>query len=196
MSESPATSLTLLQRAQARQPAAWERLVDLYAPLVLHWCRRAGLDDQDSADVFQEVFRSVAEHLAEFRRDRPGDTFRGWLRTITRNKVHDHFRRRQRQPAAAGGSDVQRQLLEVPDPVLEEADPSENALLTRQLHQALELIRPEVEERTWTAFWKVQMDGREPNEVAQELVITPAAVRKARYRVLERLREEMGDLLD
>src|SRR5439155_4050455 len=38
MSESPATSLTLLQRAQARQPAAWERLVDLYAPLVLHWC--------------------------------------------------------------------------------------------------------------------------------------------------------------
>jgi len=196
MSESPATSLTLLQRAQARQPAAWERLVDLYAPLVLHWCRRAGLDDQDSADVFQEVFRSVAEHLAEFRRDRPGDSFRGWLRIIVRNKVNDHFRRRQRQPSAAGGSDMQRQLLEVPDPVLEDADPSENALLTRQLHQALELIRPEVEERTWTAFWRVQMDGREPNEVAQELSMTPAAVRKARYRVLQRLREEMGDLLD
>ena len=43
MNDSPATSLTLLQRVQARQPAAWERLVDLYAPLVLHWCRRAGL---------------------------------------------------------------------------------------------------------------------------------------------------------
>jgi len=196
MNDFPATSLTLLQRAQARQPAAWERLVDLYAPLVLHWCRRAGLGDHDASDVFQEVFRSVAEHLGEFRRDRPGDTFRGWLRTITRNKVHDHFRRQQRQPAATGGSDVQRQLLEVQDQALDTEDPSEHALLTRQLHQALELIRPEVEEKTWTAFWKVQIDGAEPREVAEELDMTPAAVRKARYRVLQRLREELGDLLD
>jgi len=196
MSDWPATSLTLLQRAQARQPAAWERLVDLYAPLVLHWCRRAGLGDADAADVFQEVFRSVSEHLNEFRRDRPGDTFRGWLRTIARNKLHDQFRRRQRQPAAAGGSDVQRQLLEVPYPVLAEDDASENALLTRQLHQALELIRPEVEERTWRAFWMVQFDNREPRDVAQELDMTPAAVRKARYRVLDRLRQELGDLLE
>lgn len=196
MSESPATSLTLLQRAQARQPDAWERLVDLYAPLVLHWCRRAGLNDADAADVFQEVFRSLAEHLGEFRRDRPGDTFRGWLRIIARNKVHDHFRRQQRQPAAAGGSDIQRQLLDVADPLPLNDDPSENALLTRQLHQALELIRPDLEERTWLAFWKVQMDNREPRDVAAELGMTPAAVRKARYRVLERLRQELGDLID
>jgi RNA polymerase sigma-70 factor (ECF subfamily) len=196
MNDSQATSLTLLQRAQARQPAAWERLVDLYAPLVLHWCRRSGLVAADAADVFQEVFRSVAEHLSEFRRDRPGDSFRGWLRMITRNKVLDHFRRQQRQPAASGGSDAQRLLLEVPDAGSEESDPTENDLLTRQLHQALELIRPEVEERTWTSFWMVQMDNREPRDVAAELGMTAAAVRKARYRVLERLREELGDVLD
>jgi RNA polymerase sigma-70 factor (ECF subfamily) len=196
MNESQATSLTLLQRVQARQPAAWERLVDLYAPLVLHWCRRGGLNGQDADDVFQEVFRSVAEHVGDFRRDRPGDSFRGWLRTITRNKVLDHFRRQQRQPAAAGGSDMRRQLLEVPDPLSGDPDPAENDLLTRQLHQALESIRPEVEEKTWLAFWDVQIDGREPREVAAALGMTPAAVRKARYRVLQRLREELGDLLD
>ncbi len=195
MNDSQATSLTLLQRAQARQPAAWERLVDLYAPLVLHWCRKSGLGDADAADVFQEVFRSVSEHLLEFRRDRAGDSFRGWLRTITRNKVLDHHRRRQRQPAASGGSDAQRLLLEVPDETGAETDETENALLTRQLHQALDLIRPEVEEKTWTAFWMVQMDNREPREVAIELGMTPAAVRKARYRVLDRLREELGDVL-
>ncbi len=196
MNDFPATSLTLLQRAQAHQPAAWERLVDLYAPLVLHWCRRAGLGGADADDVFQEVFRSVAEHLAEFRRDRPGDTFRGWLRTITRNKVLDHFRRRQRQPAGTGDSDVQRQLLELPELAGNEPDPGEDDLLTRQLHQALELIRPEVEASTWAAFWMVQIDNREPRDVAAELGMTPAAVRKARYRVLDRLRQELGDLLD
>jgi RNA polymerase sigma-70 factor (ECF subfamily) len=196
MHDSQATSLTLLQRVQARQPAAWERLVDLYAPLVLHWCRRGGLNDDDAADVFQEVFRSVSEHIGGFRRDRAGDSFRGWLRTITRSKVLDHYRRRQRQPTAAGGSDMQRQLLEVPDPIPDEADATETDLLTRQLHRALETIRADFEERTWTAFKLVQLDNREPRDVAAELGMTPAAVRKARYRVLERLREELGDLLD
>src|SRR5436309_2947113 len=52
----PATSLSLLARARTREAAAWERLVDLYAPLVYHWCRRCGLSAEDSADVFQEVF--------------------------------------------------------------------------------------------------------------------------------------------
>lgn len=196
MNDSPATSLSLLQRAQARQPAAWERLVDLYAPLVLYWCRRSGLNDADAADIFQEVFRSVAEKLNEFRRDRPGDTFRGWLRTVTRNKVLDLHRRRQHEPAGTGGSSLHQRLQAVPDPITEDDDPSETNLLRKQMQKALETIRPEVEERTWTAFWKVQIDNREPRDVAEEMGMTPAAVRKARYRILERLREELGELLE
>src|SRR4051794_38956050 len=80
-----ATSPSLLLRVQGNQAAAWERLVELYAPLVYHWCRRARLGEEDTADVFQEVFRAVARTIGAFRRDRAGDTFRGWLRTITRN---------------------------------------------------------------------------------------------------------------
>src|SRR5262245_32429982 len=98
-SSSTGTARSLLERARDRDPAAWERMVTLYAPLVFHWCRAWGLRDQDAADVFQDVFQAVAAHIAEFRRDRSGDTFRGWLRTITRNKVNDHFRRRDREPA-------------------------------------------------------------------------------------------------
>src|SRR5437588_9992509 len=90
---STATSPSLLDRVKAGDAAAWERLVTLYAPLVFHWCRRWGLRDEDAADVFQDVFQSVAAHIATFHRDRRGDTFRGWLRTITRNKVHDYYRR-------------------------------------------------------------------------------------------------------
>src|SRR5262249_4860642 len=140
MNDFPATSLTLLQRAQAHQPAAWERLVDLYAPLVLHWGPRAGPGGAAARGRLPERLRAGAAPLAESPRDRPGDTFRGWLRTITRNKVLDHFRRRQRQPAGTGDSDVQRQLLELPDLAGNEPDPGEDDLLTRQLHQALELI--------------------------------------------------------
>ena len=48
------TSLTLLGRVQAQQPEAWDRLVELYAPLVRHWCRKSGLSPEDTADVFQD----------------------------------------------------------------------------------------------------------------------------------------------
>jgi len=103
---SGSTSPSLLARAQANQATAWEQLVDLYAPLVYHWCRRAGLGAEDTADVFQEVFRAVARHLPNFRRERAGDTFRGWLRTIARNKIHDHYRRTWGKAQAAGGTDA------------------------------------------------------------------------------------------
>jgi RNA polymerase sigma-70 factor (ECF subfamily) len=189
------TSLSLLARLRANQPTAWERLVELYAPLVYHWCRRCGLGPEDTADVFQDVFRSVYQHIGAFRREQ-GDSFRGWLRTITRNKVRDHFRRVQGQPQAPGGTDAQRRLQDVPEPDLSEADPAEADLLHRQLHAALEHIRGEFTERTWRAFWQVQMEGRATEEVGAALGLTPAAVRKAKFRVLRRLREELGELLE
>jgi RNA polymerase sigma-70 factor (ECF subfamily) len=85
MEQPPTTPLTLLERVRANDPEAWARLVALYRPLVLSWCTRAGVHAADAEDVAQEVFLAAAHALDHFRRDRPGDTFRGWLRVITRN---------------------------------------------------------------------------------------------------------------
>ncbi len=188
-----ATSRSLLQRAQADDPEAWARLVTLYAPLVLYWCRRCRLPEEDARDVFQEVFQAVAAHLGGFRKARLGDTFRGWLRTITRNKVRDHFRRRVREPRGAGGSDALYRMAQVPapEPETDEEERAERGLLAR----ALELIRSEFEERTWQAFWRTTVAGRETAAVGEELAMSPGAVRVAKSRVLQRLREELGDVL-
>ncbi len=195
MDQVSTTSLSLLARAQAQQSGAWERLVELYGPLVYYWCRQCRLPDADIGDVFQDVFQAVAVHLSRFRRDHAGDTFRGWLRTITRNKIRDYFRDRRDRPAAAGGSEFQQQLQQVADPLLPDDDPSEAGVKRRQLLQALEWITGDFEPRTWQAFWQVQIEGRDTGDVAGELHMTPAAVRKAKYRVLQRLREELKDLL-
>lgn len=61
--------------------------------------------------------------------------------------------------------------------------------------RALELVRGEFEECTWNAFWRVTIDGHDPGDVASDLGVTPAAVRKAKSRVLHHLCEEIGDLI-
>jgi RNA polymerase sigma-70 factor (ECF subfamily) len=99
---------SLFRRLRAREGAAWHRLVRLYGPVVYGWCRRAGLQEADAADVGQEVFAAVAGGIDAFRRDRPGDSFRGWLWGITRHKVNDLWRRRAGQPDGAGGSGAQQ----------------------------------------------------------------------------------------
>ena len=192
---SSSISLSLLERVKAQNVHAWQRLVNLYGPLIYLWCRRAGVTAEDAADVFQEVVGAVATHVSEFRRDRPGDTFRGWLWVITRNKLHDHFRSRQGREQARGGSDAHRRLAEIPDEPCQDSDSAirvnDDALL---LHHALELIRPEIEQRTWEAFWRLTVDQQSGREVADDLRMSLRAVYQAKYRVLQRLRQEMGDL--
>jgi RNA polymerase sigma-70 factor, ECF subfamily len=191
---STATSRSLLDRARADDPGAWERLVGLYGPLVYRWCRRWDLQDHDVADVLQEVFQAVVAHLAGFRKERPGDTFRGWLWRITRNKVHDHFRRLGREPRGAGGSDAQQRLARLPDLPPDDEPPAEEAGERELFFRALDLIRDEFAERTWLAFWRTAVEGQAARDVAADLAMSAGAVRVAKSRVLHRLREELGDL--
>jgi RNA polymerase sigma-70 factor (ECF subfamily) len=191
-------STSLLVNAKNGDPRAWERLVSLGMPLVLRWCRRGGVPDADAPDVAQEVFRAVARTLGAFRRDRPGDSFRGWLRKITLNKVRDYWKRRRRAgPAAEGGSDAQERLQEVPEEVSSVSDASDEAEESRLLYRrAVELLQSAVDKTTWQAFWQVEVEGRRPAEVASALGMTVNAVYLAKARVRKRLREEFADLLD
>jgi RNA polymerase sigma-70 factor (ECF subfamily) len=190
------TSVTLLQRLRANQADAWGHLVHLYTPLLKYWCARWGVVDDDAEDVIQEVFQAVTTGLGTFRRERPEDTFRGWLHAITRNKLLQHLRAAGRQPRAAGGTDALLRLQELADGTAAVADeddpPGELHALYRR---ALDLVRGDFEERSWRMFWLTAVEGRTPAEVAAELGTTSGAVRKAKSRVLHRLKEEMGDLI-
>lgn len=187
------TSLTLLERIRNRDEDAWRRLLHLYAPLVDRWCVHQGVRAGDLDDLRQEIFQSVAADLTRFRRDRPGDTFRGWLRVIARHRICDYFRRRRDQAEAQGGTDAQIRLQHVADQELPED--SENDLGDLYV-RALELVQSEFEPQSWTAFWRCALDGHSPADVAADLGMTPAAIRKAKSRVLRRLRQEVGDLVD
>ena len=183
------TSLSLIRRAQAVDPDAWDLLARLYGPLIYSWGRRQGLQNADAADLVQTVFVSVWRGLLKFSFDRPDATFRGWLRIITRNAVLELSRKKPVELIAG------EHLQQWPDPATElTVIESSNEDLFRQLPQrALEIVRDLVDATTWDAFWRVVVDDQPVNEVAQSLAMSAGAVRQAKYRVLLRLRELLAD---
>lgn len=194
--QPPPTSLTLLQRLRDNDSEAWRVMVQLYTPLVNYWCGRGGVRGADAEDIVQEVFRVAATRLETFRRDQPGDSFRGWLRGVTRNMILRHFQNDARNPKGSGGSDALARLQQVTtegDSNFEGDDPVEE--LDGLRRRALELVRSEFEERTWRAFWQTVVDGRSPVDIAADMGVSAAAVRMAKSRVLHRLKEEFGELI-
>jgi len=188
------TPLSLLERVRTRDPEAWCRLVQLYQPLVRAWCTRGGVDATDAEDVAQEVFAAASAALDHFHRDRPGDTFRGWLRAITRNQILLLHRHNCGRTQATGGSDAWQDLQAVADPLPGPGE--EESVEVGELYlRALELVRAEFEELTWRAFWLTVVEDREPAALTQELNMTTNNIRQAKSRVLRRLRQEVGDLL-
>lgn len=185
------TSSTLLDQARSNNEEAWQRLVVLYTPLVQHWCKRAGVPLPEVPDVAQEVFLSVSLALGDFERQRVG-SFRTWVRGIARHKALDHFRKRKGEPSPVGGTLGAEMANSIP----EEVDPEQDADEVGELYRrALDLIRGNFEEKTWRAFWRSTVDGHPTDVVASELGLTPVAVRIAKSRVLARLREDLGDLI-
>ncbi len=185
-------STNLIERLKTQDEEAWQRLLDLYVPVIFSWCRRSGMQAQDSADVVQEVFQAVMSGIAKFHYSRPDDTFRGWLRTITRNKIRDHFRNQSGRPVAMGGADAHQRFMEVAEIELEVS--SESGPIASLVHRALDLIRAEFEDRTWQAFWLAAVGQQRCGEIARQLGMTAGAVRQAKYKVLRRLRQELGDV--
>jgi len=187
---------SLLERLRLKSSEAWRRLVYLFGPLVYQWCRRCGLQAADATDVGQEVFRAVAGGIGRFRCEGPADTFRGWLWAITRSKIVDTWRRQQQEPRARGGSTAQVRLAQVAAEEPRELPDVEPETPGGLYHRGLELIRDQFAERTWGAFWRVVVDGRAAADVADEMGLSVNSVYLAKSRVLRRLREELGELLD
>jgi RNA polymerase sigma-70 factor (ECF subfamily) len=191
------TSLSLLERLRARPDApGWQRLVDLYTPLIHGWLRRHAVRPQDADDLVQEVLGVVVRELPHFEHDRRPSAFRCWLRTITLNRLRAFWRAQRTRAATAGYGDAEDRLRELEDP-----DGSLSRLWDQEhdqhvLRRLLELIEPEFTPATWQAFRRVTLDGARPAAVAAELGLSVNAVLLAKSRVLRRLRQEARGLVE
>jgi RNA polymerase sigma-70 factor (ECF subfamily) len=183
------TSSSLIRHAQQMDSSAWDQLSKVYAPVVYNWSRVAGLQPDDAAEIVQDVFHSVFLNLGRFE----ANSFRGWLWIVTRNAIYYQHRQDKQRPKAAGGTDfhdlMQNIPREEPHSVSEEPNPGRTS--QQIVQKALDLIRDDFSERTWNAFWFTAIEQKSYSEVAKELSMREGAVRQARYRVTQRLKETL-----
>ncbi len=195
MADAPPTRPSLLVRLRDHRDAdAWGQFVELYAPLVYGYARKRGLQDADAADLTQAVLRQVAAHVGSLDYDPRRGTFRGWLFTIVRNKLRDFLDQPRRLYQGSGDTGVQQLLESQPTPEPEEDAAWEREYRMGLLAWAADRVRPQVQERTWQAFWQTAVEGKSGEEVGKALGLTTAAVYLAKSRVMARLRAVLREV--
>jgi RNA polymerase sigma-70 factor (ECF subfamily) len=191
------TSLSLLARIrQSADSDSWNRLVELYAPLMRGWLRSYEVTGADADDLVQDVLIVVSQELPKFKHnERPG-AFRSWLKKILVNRLRNYWRARQHRPTVTGGSSMVEQLNQLED------DASALSRIWNEQHdrevvaKLIDLVRPKFQANTWDAFHRQVFGGQRPDHVAAELGMPLGSVYMARHRVLNALRREAAGLIE
>ncbi|HOG46353.1 MAG TPA: sigma-70 family RNA polymerase sigma factor [Anaerolineae bacterium] len=154
-------------------PLAFVPLYQRYLERIYRYCHIKLGDREVAEDATSEVFLKAFANLHHFR----GRVFAAWLYTIARNVVIDHLR--QRRPS---------EPLEAADRYQAAREAGGDAERQRALVSAALAELPD-EQR---AILELQFAGWSGQEIAAALGKSPAAVRKARQRAVERLRGLLG----
>lgn len=78
------TDAELVKACRGGSETAWNELVERFQRLIITIPRRAGLSEEQSADVFQEVFLTLFEKLDEIEQP---EKIRSWLVTTAKFKT-------------------------------------------------------------------------------------------------------------
>lgn len=153
---------------------------DEHSPLVFNLCRRSLGADQ-AADVTQEVF--LAAWRARDRFDPSKGSLGGWLVGITRNKIADTLRKRQRQVPTT--DEMTDDPMASGDPEVDVDAVADRMLVAAALRSLSDRSRKVVE----LYFY----DDLTHHEIAARTDIPLGTVKSDLRRGLERLRRDFGD---
>ena len=166
----------LVERAGQGDKAAWDRIVERYAPLLWSVCRRYDLSGADADDVAANTWLRLVERLSTLREPA---ALPGWLATTTQRECLQLLRRRNRLIPTGQRADAT-------DASAAELD---NMLLLEERRVALRIAFDDLSER---CRMLLGMLFAEPplsySEICDALGLAVGAIGPARQRCLARLR--------
>jgi RNA polymerase sigma factor (sigma-70 family) len=184
------TDKQLLLACRRGEESAWETLVKRYQRLMYAIPRRAGLDDDQAAEVFQEVFTTLFQKLNDI--DDP-DRLHAWLVTTAKRKTwrliaKDRLTGQMRNEDDEGGEGAE--LAKIPD---EAPLPDEVLLKLEEQHRVrttLDLLEERCRKLLTMLFY--QPETPPYSEIAVSLGISEGSVGPTRARCLEKMLRLLG----
>ena len=194
MWDVPETSHSLIARVKdLADGAAWVEFLEVYRPVVYRMARRRGMQDADALDITQRVFLAISQAIDGWEPGPNRPPFRAWLVTVTRNAITKALSR-NRPDVGAGSSSVLDLLNGVPADDPQTTTEFMSECRREAFRWASEQIRPEFSETTWLLFWETAVQGRTVAEVASATGRSAGAIYMARFRVMQRLKEEVQEV--
>jgi RNA polymerase sigma factor (sigma-70 family) len=177
------SDLELVLACRRGDQLAWEKLVRRYQRLIYAIPRRAGLSEDDAAEIFQDVFTTLFEKLNDIQEP---ERLQAWLVTTTRRRTLRTISRRPEKLRSDEDEDEGASVAEMmSDPALL---PDEKLLLLEEQHQIRTAVS-QLDERCQTLV-KLLFYQREPPsyaEVAQVLGVPEGSIGPTRARCLSKL---------
>lgn len=178
------TDKELLFACRRGDEQGWETLVNRYQRLIYTIPRRAGLDDDRAAEVFQEVFTTLFQKLNDIE---DPDRLHAWLvttarrktwRLISKNRLTSQMPRDEDDGAA-------EESLKIPD---DSPLPDEVLLKLEEQHRVRTALA-ELQERCRQLLTMLFFEAEQPSysEIAQLLGISEGSIGPTRARCLEKM---------
>jgi RNA polymerase sigma factor (sigma-70 family) len=173
------TVVALVTRAAGGDPAAWNEIVERYAPLVWSICTRFQLSNSDREDVAQSVWLLLVEQLGKLREPA---ALPGWLATTTRRESLRVVTAARKSERLGTGLDDAPQFVD--NTVIDEE------ILMAERNAALRAAFAELPPKCQRLLAMLTKDPPDPyTEISAALGIPMGSIGPQRARCLERLRK-------
>lgn len=202
------TRMSLIERlADWEDQRTWEEFYQTYWRLIYSVSMKSGLKSDEAFDVVQETVLSVAKQWKKGQKYDPAKgSFKTWLMNITRWRIADQFRKKQRNPAAlaqSGGTPdgdgdyrdtatVDRIEDEAGGEILERIWDSEWKSNLSEV--ALERVKKQVSPKQFQIFDAYVVKGWDTDRVKKELGVSGSQVYLAKHRVGGLVKKEIAAL--
>ena len=195
----PTRRSLLIRLRNLGDQASWQEFFDTYWKLVYGTAIKAGLRDAEAQDVVQEVMASTVRSLPNFKYDPAIGSFKAWLLTLTRWRIADQFRKRERAGEQAAPRDEATTrtavIEEIADPASLDLDAFWNTQWERQLlEKAIDNVRRKHDQKRYQIFDLYVTKEMPAENVATLFNVDVSQVYLAKHRITELIREEIRRL--
>jgi RNA polymerase sigma factor (sigma-70 family) len=183
----------LLAKCKAGSEAAWQQLIRRYQRLIYTVPRRAGLSDDQAADVFQITFSRLYENMG--RIEQP-DRLQAWLVTTARRETLQVLEQGKRTVSYSASDsdddDYTDPLAHIPD----EAPLPDEVLETLQTSDLVRRALDRLDDRSKTFLTMLFLQDEAPSyaEIAARLGISEGSIGPTRMRCLAKLKAALQEV--